>query len=88
MRCLVFGLRGNVFRSDDGGKHWTKVDSQLAATIVSGVRTKKGALLLADQGGRIVASTDGGKTVQPARSSPSHRRSPRSTDGRRRQARL
>lgn len=59
---LVFGLRGNLFRSDDGGKSWTKVDSQLPATIVSGVRTEKGALVIADQGGRIALSTDGGKS--------------------------
>jgi photosystem II stability/assembly factor-like uncharacterized protein len=59
---LVYGLRGNAFRSDDGGKHWSKVDSTLAATIVAGTRTAKGTLLLADQGGRIAASTDGGKS--------------------------
>lgn len=59
---LVFGLRGSVFRSADGGKTWTKIDSQLPATIVSGVRTEKGALVIADQGGRISLSTDGGKS--------------------------
>jgi photosystem II stability/assembly factor-like uncharacterized protein len=59
---LVFGLRGNAFRSTDGGAHWSKVDSQLAASIVAGVRTTNGTVLLADQGGRIVASSDGGKT--------------------------
>lgn len=59
---VVFGLRGNAFRSDDGGKHWNKVDSQLAATIVSATRTAKGTVLLADQGGRIAASNDGGKS--------------------------
>jgi len=59
---VVFGLRGNAFRSEDGGKHWSKVDSQLAATIVSGTRTAQGVVLLVDQGGRIAASRDGGKT--------------------------
>ena len=29
---LVFGLRGNVFRSDDGGSSWVKVDAGLPAT--------------------------------------------------------
>ena len=33
---VVFGLRGNVFRSDDGGATWTKVDAGLPATIVGG----------------------------------------------------
>jgi len=61
---LVFGLRGNAFRSTDGGAHWSKVDSQLAAAIVAGARTANGTMLLADQGGRIVASSDGGKTFK------------------------
>jgi len=61
---LVFGLRGNAFRSTDGGAHWNKVDSQLAASIIAGVRTTTGTVLLADQGGRIVASSDGGKTFK------------------------
>jgi photosystem II stability/assembly factor-like uncharacterized protein len=70
---LVFGLKGNVFRSDNGGKSWTKIDSQLPATIVSGVRTEKGALVIADQGGRLSLSTDGGKSfnrVKLAKSIP------------------
>ncbi len=58
----VFGLKGNLFRSDDGGKSWAKVDSQLPATIVSGARTEKGALVIADQGGRVAVSSDGGKS--------------------------
>ena len=27
---LVFGLRGNVYRSDDAGKTWTKVERRTA----------------------------------------------------------
>ncbi len=61
---LVFGLRGNAFRSTDGGAHWSKVDSQLVASIIAGARTTNGTVLLADQGGRIVASSDGGKTFK------------------------
>ena len=59
---LVYGLRGNVFRSDDGGRTWTKVDAGLAAAIVGGTRTAQGATLLADGGGRIAMSADGGRT--------------------------
>jgi len=64
---FVFGLKGNLFRSDDGGKSWSKVDSQLPATIVSGVRTGKGALIIADQGGRIAISSDGGRSFSPVK---------------------
>lgn len=59
---LVFGLRGNAFRSTDGGANWSKVDSRLPATIVSGLRNADGEIILADQGGRIAVSHDGGAT--------------------------
>jgi photosystem II stability/assembly factor-like uncharacterized protein len=62
--AVVFGLRGNVYRSDDGGKSWTKVDTGLTAAVVGAAATAKGDVLLADAGGRIVASADGGKTYQ------------------------
>ena len=59
---IAFGLRGNVYRSDDGGATWTKVDAGLPASIVGAARTADGATLLADVGGRVVASADGGRT--------------------------
>jgi photosystem II stability/assembly factor-like uncharacterized protein len=58
---LVYGLRGNVFRSEDGA-HWTKVDAGLPATVVSATRTPTGTTILADVGGRLAASTDGAQT--------------------------
>ena len=61
---VVFGLRGNVYRTDDGGKTWSKVDTGLTAAVVGGATSAKGELLLADAGGRIVASEDAGKTYQ------------------------
>jgi photosystem II stability/assembly factor-like uncharacterized protein len=57
---LVYGLRGNAYRSEDSGKTWIKVDAGLPATIVGGTKTSQGATLLADVGGRVVVSTDGG----------------------------
>jgi len=59
---VVYGLRGNVFRSEDGGAHWTKVDAGLAATVVGATRTPQGTTILADVGGRLAASTDGAQT--------------------------
>jgi photosystem II stability/assembly factor-like uncharacterized protein len=56
---LVFGLRGNAFRSSDGGATWTKVDSRLPATIVGGTTLERSAVVLADQGGRLAISYDG-----------------------------
>jgi photosystem II stability/assembly factor-like uncharacterized protein len=59
---LVFGLRGNVFRSDDAGRSWTKVDAGLANAVVASARTSRDATLVADVGGRIAATQDGGRT--------------------------
>jgi photosystem II stability/assembly factor-like uncharacterized protein len=59
---LAFGLRGNVFRSEDGGQSWTKVDAQLPSAVVAATPTLHGATLLADAGGRVAASDDGGRT--------------------------
>jgi photosystem II stability/assembly factor-like uncharacterized protein len=59
---VVFGLRGNVYRSDDRGTTWTKVDAGLPASIVGATRTAEGATLLADVGGRVVSSSDGGRS--------------------------
>ena len=59
---LAYGLRGNVFRSDDGGAHWTKVNAGLQASVVGTTRTAQGAMVLADVGGRLAASTDGAQS--------------------------
>ncbi|HET7098431.1 MAG TPA: YCF48-related protein [Casimicrobiaceae bacterium] len=59
---LVFGLRGNVYRSEDAGKTWTKADAGLPAAIVGAAQGDGGAVLLADGGGRIASSADGGRT--------------------------
>jgi photosystem II stability/assembly factor-like uncharacterized protein len=62
---LAFGLRGNVYRSDDAGKSWVKVETGLPAAVVAAARTSRDATLLADVGGRVVASVDGGRTFSP-----------------------
>jgi len=60
--ALLFGLRGNVYSSNDGGVTWSKLDAGLPASVVASARTASGTLLLADAGGRVSASTDGGRT--------------------------
>ncbi len=64
---VVFGLRGNAFRSTDAGKTWSRLDVGLAASIVGAARTRRGVLLLADAGGRIAASDDGAATFRPVK---------------------
>jgi len=64
---LVYGLRGNAYRSVDRGATWVKVETGLPATIVSGFRAVDGAIVLADVGGRIARSVDGGRTFAPVK---------------------
>ncbi len=57
---IVYGLRGNAFRSTDGGAHWAKVETQLPASIVSSTMLDEATIALFDQGGRLSVSSDGG----------------------------
>jgi len=61
---LVYGLRGNAFRSTDGGASWTRIDARLPATIVGAASAGHGTLVLVDQGGRLALSTDGGVSFE------------------------
>ena len=58
---VAFGLRGNAFGSDDGGRTWNKVETGLPASIVAGTSLPGGALLLADVGGRLALSDATGR---------------------------
>jgi photosystem II stability/assembly factor-like uncharacterized protein len=62
--ALVFGMRGNAFRSDDAGATWTKIDVGLPGSLVSATTTDQGMLFVADVGGRIAGSADGGRTFR------------------------
>ena len=59
---LAFGLRGNVYRSDDAGASWVKVDAGLPSAVVAAAHTARDATLLGDAGGRVVITEDGGRT--------------------------
>jgi len=59
---LAFGLRGTVLRSDDRGRTWEQVDAGLSTTVVAAALGAGDGLLLADAGGRLVQTTDGGRT--------------------------
>ena len=59
---LAFGLRGSVYRSDDAGASWVKVDAGLPSAVVATARTARAATLLADASGRVVMTDDGGRT--------------------------
>jgi photosystem II stability/assembly factor-like uncharacterized protein len=68
---VAFGLRGSVWRSDDDGRHWDKVDAGLPAAIVAATRLPGGALALADAGGRVAVSDAAGRDFKPVALKPS-----------------
>ena len=43
---LAFGLRGNLFRSDDGGMNWRKLESGTTAMLTDGEVLPDGRLAL------------------------------------------
>lgn len=55
---LVFGLRGNVWRSSNEG--WEAIDLGSEATLTAGLKLKDGHILLADEGGHLVLGNDRG----------------------------
>lgn len=61
---LVFGLRGNAYRSGDAGRTWAKIDTGLPASIVAGIALPGDAFVLVDAGGRLVRSDDHGRSFR------------------------
>jgi photosystem II stability/assembly factor-like uncharacterized protein len=59
---LAFGMRGHAFLSADEGATWAAVDTGLGASIVAGAVAANGTVALADQGGSVALSIDGGLT--------------------------
>ncbi len=63
---FVFGMRGTIFRSSDGGKSWDRVSAPGEAGITGGVALDAGGsrLLLVNQAGFALYSRDSGKTFE------------------------
>jgi len=57
---LVFGLRGNIHRSTDGGSSWHKIDAGVLGNINAGSAAPDGSLYLVTQTGQILFSRDAG----------------------------
>jgi photosystem II stability/assembly factor-like uncharacterized protein len=64
---LVYGLRGNAFRSTDGGARWTKVDTGVNASLTSAAVRTDGSVVVASQGGQLLLSRDGGASLRRVR---------------------
>jgi photosystem II stability/assembly factor-like uncharacterized protein len=59
---LVFGLRGNAYRSTDGGSSWQKVDTRIPVGLTGGALTPDGRIVLVSQAGHVLVSSDSGGT--------------------------
>lgn len=57
---LVFGMRGNAYRSTDDGRSWHKVDTGTRAGLPAGAALGAGRVALVSQGGELLLSTDHG----------------------------
>jgi photosystem II stability/assembly factor-like uncharacterized protein len=61
---LVFGLRGHIFRSGDGGNHWQQVPVQAARSLAGGYFVNAQYVLLVGAVGTLLVSTDGGNSFR------------------------
>jgi len=57
---VAFGMRGNVFKSPDGGASWQKVETGVGSGLLGGTMTGDGKIVLVSQGGNVLVSSDGG----------------------------
>lgn len=60
---MVYGLRGAAFLSKDSGENWNKVDLP-NSTITSAMRLGDGTVMLADETGSLLQSTNSGKSFK------------------------
>jgi photosystem II stability/assembly factor-like uncharacterized protein len=62
---LVYGLRGNAYRSRDGGRNWAKCDTGVSSGITGGTVLNDGRLVLVTQSGHVLVSRDDGASFAP-----------------------
>jgi photosystem II stability/assembly factor-like uncharacterized protein len=65
---VVAGLRGNVWRTDDGGTTWQVLASPMPVNVTASALVQGGRLLLANQAGLLLA--DAGGMLAPRPGSP------------------
>jgi len=62
---LVFGLRGNAYRTTDAGASWQKVDTRIPVGLTGGAVSPDGRIVLVSQAGHVLVSSDAGATFEP-----------------------
>lgn len=59
---IAFGMRGNAFKSRDGGATWQKVETGVPVGLMGGTVTGDGTIVLVSQGGHVLVSSDDGSS--------------------------
>ena len=67
---LVFGLRGNIVRTRDGGASWQKVETGLEVALTGGARSPDGRVALVSASGQVLVSSDDGQRFSQLRAVP------------------
>jgi photosystem II stability/assembly factor-like uncharacterized protein len=62
---LAFGLRGNAWRSTDGGRHWQQTATGVDTGLTGGALLPDGGVALVSAGGQLLVSRDNAATFVP-----------------------
>ena len=62
---LVYGLRGHMFRSEDGGATWVQIETRERSALVGGTAGPNGRITVVAQGGAVLQSDDQGRHFTP-----------------------
>jgi photosystem II stability/assembly factor-like uncharacterized protein len=62
---LAYGLRGNLWRQAAGNDTWSQVPTPSPVTITSAALLRDGSIVMVDEAGKLMRSTDEGKSVAP-----------------------
>ena len=63
---VVYGLRGTVLRSVDGGRAWQTIETGVQAGLTAGTVDAEGRFVIVSQAGHVLVSRDDGATFKPA----------------------
>jgi len=61
---IAVGLKGNVYRSIDTGKSWSKIDAGVISTLTAAASVGSGRMLLTSQAGNLLISDDAGSSFK------------------------
>jgi photosystem II stability/assembly factor-like uncharacterized protein len=64
---IVYGLRGNAYRSTDNGAHWEPIDTGIQEGMTGATTFGSNGIALVSQAGSVLLSRDGGQHFAPYR---------------------